>query len=152
MFLSLQEEAREHLNREKEERAMSEASNPPKSDDGPTVVKKKKLVLDWENSDSEEEAVDFGIVKDDILREFENYRAEPEMSKDEDDILQWWRERRTKYPNLARLARKYLCVPATSTQAERVYSALGWLLNKRRLCLTGSHVNNLMFLKDNIRY
>ena len=131
MFLSLQEEAREHLNREKEERAMSVASNLPKSNDGPTVVKKKKLVLDWENSDSEEEAVDFGIVKDNILREFENYRAEPEMSKDEEDILQWWRERRTKYLNLARLARKYLCVPATSTQAERVYSALGWLLNKR---------------------
>ena len=131
MFLSLQEEAREHLNREKEERAMSVASNLPKSNDGPTVVKQKKLVLDWENSDSEEEAVDFGIVKDNILREFENYRAEPEMSKDEEDILQWWRERRTKYPNLARLARKYLCVPATSTQAERVYSALGWLLNKR---------------------
>ena len=131
MFLSLQEEAREHLNREKEERAMSVASNLPKSNDGPTVVKQKKLVLDWENSDSEEEAVDFGIVKDNILREFENYRAEPEMSKDEEDILQWWRERRTKYLNLARLARKYLCVPATSTQAERVYSALGWLLNKR---------------------
>ena len=108
-------------------------------------------MLDWEDSDSEEETND-NRGKDEIAREVENYRAEPEMSKDEEDLLQWWRERRTRYPNLARLARKYLCVPATSTQSERVFSALGWLLNKRRLCLTGSHVNNQMFLKDNCTY
>ena len=77
-------------------------------------------------------------------------RAETEISREEEDILSWWRDRKAKYPNLARLARKYLCVPATSTQAERVFSALGWLLNKRRLLLTGSHVNNQMFLKENL--
>ena len=39
---------------------------------------------------------------------------------------------------LATLARKNLCVPATSTQAEGVYSWMGWLLKKevfvRRIC------------------
>ena len=46
--------------------------------------------------------------------------------------------------------RKYLCVPATSTQAERVFSALGLLLTKRRLSMTGDNVNIQMFLKDNL--
>ena len=48
--------------------------------------------------------------------------------------------------------RKYLCAPATSTQAERVFSAMAWLLNKRRLALTGSHVNEQMVLKFNLSW
>ena len=41
-------------------------------------------------------------------------------------------------------------MPATSTQAERVFSAMGWLLNKKRQCLTGSHVDEQLFLKENL--
>ena len=47
--------------------------------------------------------------------------------------LDWWKAKKEEYPTLARLARKYLCVPGTSTQAERVFSCMGLLLNKRRL-------------------
>ena len=41
----------------------------------------------------------------------ESYRAEKEISQDEEDILKWWRENKAKYPNLARLARldRYYC-------------------------------------------
>jgi len=34
---------------------------------------------------------------------------------------------------LATPARKNFCVPATSTQAERVFSVMGWLLKKKAL-------------------
>ena len=37
--------------------------------------------------------------------EIDSYWAEPEVSREEEDILKWWRGRRTLYPNLARLAR-----------------------------------------------
>ena len=47
-----------------------------------------------------------------------------------------------EYPTLVRLARKYLCVPATSAQAERAFSRMGWLLKKRRLSLSGESVLN----------
>ena len=47
---------------------------------------------------------------------------------------------------------KYFCIPATSTQAERVFSALGLLLTKRRLSMTGQNVNIQMFLRDNMEY
>ena len=47
--------------------------------------------------------------------------------------LDWWKAKKEEYPTLARLARKYLCVSGTSTQAERVFSCMGLLLNKRRL-------------------
>ena len=47
--------------------------------------------------------------------------------------LDWWKAKKEEYPTLAGLARKYLCVPGTSTQAERVVSCMRLLLNKRRL-------------------
>ena len=42
------------------------------------------------------------------------------------------------------------CVPATSTQAECVFSWMGFLLNKRRLSLSGESVTIQLFLKDNL--
>ena len=49
------------------------------------------------------------------------------------NFLDWWKAKKEEYPTLARLAREYLCVSGTSTQAERVFSCMGLLLNKRRL-------------------
>ena len=59
------------------------------------------------------------------------YRREP-LGNDK-NFLDWWKAKKEEYPTLAGLARKYLCVPGTSTQAERVVSCMRLLLNKRRL-------------------
>ena len=39
--------------------------------------------------------------------------------------LDWWRMKKHQCPTLARLARKCLCVPGTSIQAEGVFSCIG---------------------------
>ena len=62
--------------------------------------KKRKIGLDFAESDSEGEE-----DKDALQREWDNYRAAPVVSRDEEDILGWWRSNRRLYPNLARLAR-----------------------------------------------
>ena len=62
--------------------------------------KKRKIGLDFNESDSEGEE-----DKDALQREWDNYRAAPVVSRDEEDILGWWRSNRRLYPNLARLAR-----------------------------------------------
>ena len=77
------------------------------------------------------------------------YRNEPLLSEDK-NALDWWHSKEKDFPTLARLAKKYLCVPATSTQAERVFSWMGWLLNKRRLSLSGESVTMQLFLKDDL--
>ena len=77
------------------------------------------------------------------------YRSEPTLAEDR-DALGWWRSKKEEYPTLVRLARKYLCVLATSTQAERVFSWMGWLLIKRRLSMSGESVTMQLFLKDNL--
>ena len=42
------------------------------------------------------------------------------------------------------------CQHKTSTEAERVFSWMGWLLNKRRLSMSGETVSMQLFLKDNL--
>ena len=65
------------------------------------------------------------------------------------DVYEWWSEKKSSYPNLYELTKKYLFVPATSAPAERVFSCAGWLLNQRRTRLIGKHVDALIFLKMN---
>ncbi len=68
--LSLSEEAQENLSE-----AVVKEPEP--------VEKRRKLGLDWDESDDEEE------VKEDVVkREMASYRAEPEVSREE-DILKW---------------------------------------------------------------
>ena len=106
--------------------------------------KKRKLGLDFDESD--DESVE---EEDPIKKEMKAYKLEPTLDKDSDP-LDWWRARKNKYPYMIQLVKKYLCIPATSTQAERVFSALGFLLNKRRLCLSGDNVKAQLFLHDNL--
>ena len=67
------------------------------------------------------------------------------------DPLVWWSTRgAVHFPSLALQARKYLCIPATSIPSERVFSAIGHVLSKRRMRLLPAHAEALVFLRENI--
>ena len=51
------------------------------------------------------------------------YRKKPALDEG-GNPLDWWRPRRPQFPRLKRPARKYFCILATSTQAERVFSCM----------------------------
>ena len=51
---------------------------------------------------------------------------------------------------LQRQDEQKLCVPARSTQVESVFSWMGFLLNKRRLRLSGEGVLMQLILEDNM--
>ena len=65
------------------------------------------------------------------------------------DILDWWQQRLSTYPRLSKIARKYLCCPATSVPSERLFSSAGNLINKKRCCLKAENVDKLLFLHKN---
>ncbi|KAE8187115.1 hypothetical protein CF328_g7015, partial [Tilletia controversa] len=51
---------------------------------------------------------------------------------DEDVILGWWRDNEKNLPILSKVARKYLCAPASTSAVERVFSRAGRYVSNRR--------------------
>ena len=62
----------------------------------------------------------------------------------------WWKESSSRFKTLAKLAHKYLCIPATSFPSERLFSIAGCVVTARRACLDPDSVNMLCFLKSNL--
>lgn len=62
--------------------------------------------------------------------------------------LHWWRDHMVQFPRLSKLARRVLCVPATSAPSERLFSAAGLTATKHRNRLVGEAVTLLVWLKN----
>lgn len=67
----------------------------------------------------------------------------------ENNVLEWWKLNEKYFPRLAKLARKFLAIPATSVPAERMFSAAGRLITKQRNRLGARKANMLLFLNKN---
>jgi len=106
---------------------------------GESPKKKKKKFMDFDEEEIEE---NIGVEK-----ELENYQAEASL-KFSEDTFSWWRNRKSSYPKLAILARKYLSVQGTSTPAERVFSMMGNVLTKKRMSMADKNFSMIMYLSD----
>ena len=62
------------------------------------------------------------------------------------DPLKWWSQHCRMLPLLSALARKVLCIPATSASSERVFSSAGLTVTSLRNRLTESQAGRLVFL------
>ncbi|CAB4490884.1 unnamed protein product [Rhizophagus irregularis] len=69
-------------------------------------------------------------------------RAEPQQ-----DILLWWKANETVYPHLAKMARDYIAITATSVSVERVFSGGADLLATKRCSLKAETIRACM-IKD----
>nr|XP_054758013.1 E3 SUMO-protein ligase ZBED1-like [Lytechinus pictus] len=65
--------------------------------------------------------------------------------------LTWWKSNENRFPSVAKQARKYLGIPATSVPSERVFSSAGNIVTAKRSCLKAENVNMLIFLSKNLR-
>ena len=65
------------------------------------------------------------------------------------NMFEWWKVNELRFPNISKLAKSMLCVPATSTAAERVFSAAGNTASKRRSCLKPENIDRILFLNKN---
>lgn len=74
--------------------------------------------------------------------------AHPNHVRD-DEVLQYWNQRRVQFPWLSALAAKLLCIPATSTPSERVFNVAGLTISARRTKLHPKNVDKIIFIHDN---
>lgn len=65
------------------------------------------------------------------------------------NLLSYWNEKRHTFPWLSALAKCLLCIPATCSPTERVFSSAGLVFSAKRLRLNPCRVNKIMFVHDN---
>ncbi|XP_056441010.1 E3 SUMO-protein ligase ZBED1-like [Gadus chalcogrammus] len=72
-----------------------------------------------------------------------------EPTDSNDNPLAWWCNNQERFPLLSKVARKYMCICATSTPSERVFSVARNVVTPLRSCLKPHKVNMLVFLARN---
>ena len=87
--------------------------------------------------------------RDKIKHEIDAYLKEQNLDA-EGNPLEWWRSHESTYPLMARISKKYLCVPATSTSSERVFSKGGLIVTPHRASLKPETAEMLIFLSSNL--
>lgn len=84
--------------------------------------------------------------EDRVKEEIKAYLSLPSISAEEDPLV-WWRGHESELPHLAR---KLLCIPATSVPSERLFSASRHIVSPSRSLLKPDKVNMLTFLHFNL--
>jgi hypothetical protein len=73
-------------------------------------------------------------VIDAEITAFQAEKGQPMFNQENryNNPLDWWRIKANKYPNVWKLARCVLAIPATSAPLERVFSAAANIVNKKK--------------------
>ncbi|KAH7958664.1 hypothetical protein HPB49_004079 [Dermacentor silvarum] len=87
----------------------------------------------------------------DLSAQFDAYLSEPQLGHNL-DALKWWKDNESKFPLVAELAKKYMCIPASSASSERVFLTAGNIITAKRSCLLPENVSCLVFLYQNRAY
>ena len=89
------------------------------------------------------------LIQISARREVENYLDHTIIVSPHVNSLNWWRENMYRFPHIAVLARKWLCVTATSTPSERVFSDCGLGLTAQRSRLKGYILRDQVMIRRN---
>ena len=66
--------------------------------------------------------------------------------------MSWWYVNNVNFSGIAKIARKWLCVSATSTASERVFSDCGLVVTAKRSRLSGFALRDQVLIRRNLRY
>lgn len=81
-------------------------------------------------------------------KEFCNYKNEKVIDVEENP-LNWWREKKSRFPNLWNVAKNYLATPASQASSERIFLVQGNTIYDKRKLLDPTIVEEMAFLHDN---
>ena len=78
--------------------------------------------------------------------EFEYYNEKKMEGK---TLTEWWSRNQTQFPNIGRIERNFLAIPASSATSERVFSKSNRILSKLRSRLSDNKAKILTFISVN---
>ena len=81
-------------------------------------------------------------------KEYSDFLEEPVRIA---DPLEWWQSGEFRYPNVAKLAKVYLAIPATSVPSERTFSIAGMTMTKLRSSLDPDTLDEIIFINKNMK-
>lgn len=87
-------------------------------------------------------------IQDHAEKEMQMYRETPPNFTSDDPAAWWWNQRMT-YPLMSNMAFLYLCVQASSTPSERVFSTAGDTICAERSRIQPEKADMLIFLNKN---
>ncbi len=64
------------------------------------------------------------------------------------EVLAWWKANSRKYPNLSKMVKDFLAVPATSASSERLFSSGKHLISDTRCSLGPTTIEACQTLKS----
>ena len=82
-----------------------------------------------------------------IERKFHRYESFI-MADKNINILHWWRDHEKILPHLAKVVKKVLTIPVSSSKSERVFSTGGNFVSKKRNRLAPKKVQELLLIKE----
>lgn len=125
---------------------------PSQQDNQPDCPPPKKSLLKkiLENSEPDNSSDKVLSNPELVSLEVQKYTLSPKADLDSCP-LQWWKAHQKELPLLARLARRYLCICATSVPSERVFSTGGKVVTDGRNVVKPQSVDQLVFLACNLR-
>ncbi|XP_017320472.1 E3 SUMO-protein ligase ZBED1-like [Ictalurus punctatus] len=88
-------------------------------------------------------------VQQAVERELSNYLLSPDADNDSNP-LDWWKVSHKNFPRVSQLAKHYLCIQATSSPSETVFSTGGNIVTCKRASLKPDNVDQLVFLARNL--
>ena len=82
-------------------------------------------------------------------KEVDAFLAMPLVAKEECPF-KWWSAQKSAFPNIYKVAKKFLSAPCSSVYSERIFGEAGNILHEKRSLLNLSKSESLLFLHHNL--
>lgn len=86
--------------------------------------------------------------------ELENYKSisPPAVQNRYMNVLGWWKDLKNQFPNLAKLARKYLSIQASSAPSKQIFSKAGNIISEKQTILGPNIAGKILYVSQNYEW